>query len=158
MKKSKSPIKSTKSRKSKSPIKSIKSKSKSPIKSKSKSKSPIKSIKSPIKSIKSKSKSPISNESFIECIQRVKGNLKGNPEKLMDCLYTMINSRKNVDKFEHPLVNKNNLYKSVVVYCSTKLTNDDINTIKNSIKPYKHTGKHDTVKQFLKDVKFEKFG
>lgn len=128
----------------------MKSPIKSPVKNR-KSKSPVR--------VKRKSKSTVDknrDESFIDCVQRIKGNLNDDPEKLINCLYTMINDRKNVDKYDHQLVNKNNLYKSVVVYCSAHLSNDDIHTIKKNIKSFKHTGKHDTVKNFLKDVKFEK--
>ena len=139
---------------SNSPTRRIK-KSKSPLKRKSKSPVRIRS-KSP-----SRRRSPhhhhVDDESFIECIHRVKNDLPKHPEKALECLHAMIEKRKNVG--EHPLVDKNNLYKSVVVYSSTKLNKNDVNHIKHAVKSsYKPSDeRYQTMKKFLKDVKFEKY-
>jgi len=136
-------------------------------------KSPKKIKNSPIKNNK---KSPIKNntrgyskpqliyndKSFINCIEHIKNNMdyyKTNSEDLLDALYSIIINRKDVDKYEHPLIDKTNLYKSAIVYSSTQLSKDDINDIKHLIKKYKNTDsdKYKIIKHFLKDVKFEKY-
>ena len=120
------------------------------------SKSPLKN-----KSKSPRSKSPYhdSNPSFIECIQRVKQDLQRDPEKALECLHAMIHRRKNVKDSQHPLIDKHNLYKSVVVYCSAKLSKSDINNIKRAIKATYRPGdeKYQAMKHFFDDVKFEKY-
>lgn len=145
-------------KKSNSPARRI-MKSKSPTTRKSvKSKSPVARKRSKSPSIK-KSIVHHGEESFIECIQRVKNDVHRNPEKALECLHAMIHKRKNVDDYKHPLVDKNNLYKSVVVYGSAKLNKNDTNQIKRAVKSsYKpNDERYQTIKTFLKDVKFEKY-
>lgn len=135
---------------SNSPTRRIK-KSKSPLKRKSKSPVMRKRSKSPFKTV--------DNETFMECIQRVKKDIHKHPEKALECLHAMIHKRKNVRDYKHPLVDKNNLYKSVVVYGSSKLNTNDTNQIKRAVKSsYKpNDERYQTIKTFLKDVKFEKY-
>lgn len=114
--------------------------------------------KSPLKK-NSKSPSHDSNQSFIECIHRVKQDLPHDPEKALECLHAMIHRRKNVKDSRHPLIDKHNLYKSVVVYCSAKLSKSDINNIKRAIQATYRPGdeKYQAMKHFFDDVKFEKY-
>jgi hypothetical protein len=109
--------------------------------------------------LKKKSPSHINNESFIDCIHRVKMDLPHDPEKALECLHSMILRRKNVKDCRHSLIDKHNLYKSVVVYAAAHLTKDDINNIKRTIKAsYRpDDATYQTMKHFFDDVKFEKY-